>query len=167
MDSVSRMRMVIVAIVLATIGILGSYPGNTFTALAASDVGYRDFSFAASGVSNPTGEKPQSKLWFNDGVWWGSLFNRATAEFHIYRYDWPAHSWNDTGTLIDERNSSTADTLWDGTHLYVVSAGTDKTDTLPMVRDFCATAMTRRPRDTPLIKASRSQSPASDSKPSC
>jgi Ca2+-binding RTX toxin-like protein len=120
--------MVILAVVLATLGVLGSYPGNTPAALAASDVGYRDFSFAANAVNNPTGEKPQSKLWFNDGVWWASLFDRATEEYHIYRYDWSAHTWNDTGTLIDERNSSKADALWDGTHLYVVSAGASGTD---------------------------------------
>jgi hypothetical protein len=128
-DLLSRMRMVILAVVLATIGVFGPYPGNTPATLAADDVGYRDHSFAAPSVSNPTGEKPQSKLWFNDGLWWASLFNRATEEYHIYRYDWSAHTWNDTGTLIDERNSSKADTLWDGTHLYVVSAGTDKSNT--------------------------------------
>src|SRR4028118_861370 len=123
------MRMVILVGILSAIGVLGPYPGNTPAALAASDVGHRAFSFAASAVTNPTGEKPQSKLWFNDGLWWASLFNRATEEYHIYRYDWSAHTWNDTGTLIDERNSSKADTLWDGAHLYVVSAGTTKTNT--------------------------------------
>ena len=126
---VSRLKMVVLVVVLTAIGVLGSYPGGTTTALAASDVGYRDFSFAANAVTNPTGEKPQSKLWFNDGVWWASLFDRSTEEYHIYRYDWPSHTWNDTGTLIDERNSSKADTLWDGNHLYVVSAGTSKTNT--------------------------------------
>jgi len=39
-------------------------------ALAAGDVGSRDFSFNATSVVAPTGEKPQSKLWFNDGTWW-------------------------------------------------------------------------------------------------
>src|SRR3712207_5986342 len=92
-------------------------------AAGAADAGYRDFSFAANAVDNPTGEKPQSKLWFNDGVWWASLFDRSSEEYRIYRYDWSAHTWSDTGTLIDERNTSKADTLWDGTHLYVVSAG--------------------------------------------
>jgi hypothetical protein len=79
-------------------------------------------------VDNPTGEKPQSKLWFNDGIWWASLFDRSTEEYHIYRYDWTAHTWSDTGTLIDERNTSKADTLWDGTHLYVVSAGSGRSN---------------------------------------
>jgi hypothetical protein len=92
-------------------------------ALAASNIGYRDFSFAASGVGAPTPMMAQSKLWFNDGVWWGVLFDRSTEEYHVYRYDWATHTWNDTGTLVDERNFSKADALWDGTHLYVVSAG--------------------------------------------
>src|SRR5205809_305991 len=32
--------------------------------------GYRDFSYGTSGVAEPTGEKPESKLWWNDGLWW-------------------------------------------------------------------------------------------------
>src|SRR5829696_4718064 len=92
-------------------------------ASAVDDVGYRDFSFSANSVENPTGEKPQSKLWFNDGTWWASMFNRTVEEYHIYRYDRATHTWSDTGTLIDDRNTSKADALWDGTHLYVVSAG--------------------------------------------
>ena len=86
-------------------------------------VGYRDFSFAASGVSAPTGEKPQSKLWFHDGIWWGSFFNKTAQEYRIYRFDWATQSWGDTGTPLDERNSSKADALWDGGRLYVASAG--------------------------------------------
>ena len=113
-----------VAIIFAT---LAGFSLDIPTASAA-DTGYRDFSFTASGVSNPTGEKPQSKLWFNDGVWWGSLFDRSTEEYRVYRYNWSAHAWSDTGTRIDERNTSKADTLWDGTHLYVVSAGSSRTN---------------------------------------
>ena len=89
---------------------------------ASADTGYRDFSFSAPNVVSPTGEKPQSKLWFNDGTWWGSLFNRSTEAYHIYRYDRTTHTWSDTGTALDDRNPSKADTLWDGTHLYVASA---------------------------------------------
>ena len=92
-------------------------------ASAVDDIGYRDFSFNATSVQAPTGEKPQSKLWFNDGTWWASMFNRTAEEYHIYRYDRATHTWGDTGTLIDERNNSKADTLWDGSHLYVATAG--------------------------------------------
>ncbi|TCJ15479.1 hypothetical protein E0L93_12895 [Rubrobacter taiwanensis] len=93
------------------------------------DVGYRDFSFSADGVTpagyGPTGAKPQSKLWFNDGVWWSVLFNRAAEEYRIYRYNKYTRTWRDTGTVVDRRNRSMADTLWDGVYLYVVSATPD------------------------------------------
>src|SRR5690348_11003278 len=53
----------------------------------SSAVGYRDFSFGTTATSTPTGEKPESKLWFNDGVWWGSLFSTTTSTYHIYRFN--------------------------------------------------------------------------------
>ena len=73
----------------------------------------------------PTAAKTQSKLWFNDQTWWGILFNRSSEEFHIYRYDLTKDTWKDTGILVDARNTSRADALWDDGHLYVVSAGTE------------------------------------------
>ncbi len=72
----------------------------------------------------PTAAKTQSKLWFNDGAWWGILFDGSSEEYRIYRYDGTNGAWSDTGTLVDGRNTSRADALWDGPHLYVVSAGT-------------------------------------------
>ncbi len=39
-------------------------------------VGYRDFNFDGGGVtSQPTEAKPESKLWYNDGSWWGILWD--------------------------------------------------------------------------------------------
>ncbi len=116
----------VVLLLGVTLAMLLAYVG---AASAVDDLGYRDFSFSANAVDNPTGEKPQSKLWFNDGTWWASMFNRTVEEYHIYRYDRATHTWSDTGTLIDERNSSKADTLWDGTHLYVASVGAQPTNT--------------------------------------
>src|SRR5829696_904869 len=115
----------VVLLLGATLAMLLAYVG---AASAVDDVGYRDFSFNAPSVQAPTGEKPQSKLWFNDGTWWASMFNRTVGEYHIYRYDRATHTWSDTGTLIDERNSSKADTLWDGSHLYVATAGASSTN---------------------------------------
>ena len=98
-------------------------------------MGYRDFSFAASGLGGAaTPMMAQSKLWFNDGLWWGVLFDRSSEEYHIYRYEWASHSWNDTGTLVDERNFSKADALWDGNHLYAVSAGPNSTNSAHSAR---------------------------------
>lgn len=73
----------------------------------------------------PTASKTQSKLWFNDGSWWGILFNGSSEEYHIYRYDRDGGAWRDTGTLVDARNTSRADALWEDGNLYVVSAGTE------------------------------------------
>lgn len=91
-------------------------------AAARADVGHRDFSFTASSVEKPSGQKPQSKLWFNDGTWWGSLFAPGPQEYHIFRLDPLSQQWVDTGTPLDPRNSSEADVLWDGSHLYVASS---------------------------------------------
>jgi hypothetical protein len=74
--------------------------------------------------AGPTAAKTQSKLWFNDGDWWGLLFDSSSEEYHIYRYDPGQKAWSDTSTLVDGRNTSRADVLSDGPHLYVVSAGT-------------------------------------------
>lgn len=112
----------VVTVFVVTAGSFGASAAAP-SALAAADVGVRDFSFAAPGVGTPTGEKPQSKLWFNNGAWWGVLFNRTAEEYRIYRYERASNSWADTGTPVDARNNSKADVLWDGGHLYVASAG--------------------------------------------
>lgn len=76
-------------------------------------------------VRTPTGEKPQSKLWFNDGIWWADMINNVAGNHHIYRLDLPTQTWVDTGTVLDTRPQTKADCLWDGTYLYVVSGGFD------------------------------------------
>jgi len=95
-------------------------------AALGNDVGAVDFSFQANGVKAPTGRKPEAaKLWVNDGSWWGVLFVPARDAYMIERFDWPTGTWIDTGTMVDDRNVSRADALWDGSHLYMVSGGTD------------------------------------------
>ncbi len=32
--------------------------------------GYRDFNYGSTVFEAPTADKPQSKLWWNDGIWW-------------------------------------------------------------------------------------------------
>jgi hypothetical protein len=92
-------------------------------AAAPVTAGYRDFSYAASGVSAPTSEKPQSKLWYADGSWWGALFSIASDAYNIYRLNSATQTWVDTGVVIDTRNAVRLDALWDGTRLYVAAAG--------------------------------------------
>jgi hypothetical protein len=87
---------------------------------ARAAVGVQDSSY--TGTSSPTGEKPQSKLWFNDGSWWGSVWSSASSAYDIQRFDAATQSWVDTAVVIDRRAKSQADMLWDGGHLYAVSA---------------------------------------------
>ena len=92
------------------------------------NVGYLDFTYqpitgTPVTITAPTGEKPESKLWWNDGFWWGSLYNRDADDYHIYWLDWGTQTWRDTGVVLDDRPDSRADILWDATtnKLYVVS----------------------------------------------
>ena len=100
------------------------------------NVGYLGFSWfdpADPGpIGDPTGEKPQSKLWWNDGFWWGSMYNpKVDADaFHIYKLHMGTQTWVDTGVKLDDvrepgvdPKNVKADTLWDAANnkLYVVS----------------------------------------------
>jgi hypothetical protein len=90
------------------------------------EAGYADFSH--TGVSFPSSDKPQSKLWYNDGRWWGSLYNKNTGTYRIYWLDLTTQDWkNDTSTDLDTRAQTQADILWDNTakKLYLVSGGAD------------------------------------------
>jgi hypothetical protein len=108
----------LVGIVLALAGPLAQ---PNITALGANqNVGYVDDEFGNNPGIDVTADKPQSKLWFNDGFWWALMFNTASNTWHIYKLNWP-NKWVDTGTLVDNRPTSRGDALWDGTHLYVAS----------------------------------------------
>ncbi len=108
------------AAVGASQGAIIPYPPSLSPAVAV-DVGYRDFSYGSGTLATPTGEKPQSKLWWNDGVWWGCLWDPTTATHRIHRFDAVAHSWTNVGPSADNRPNTLVDVLWDGTRLYVVS----------------------------------------------
>ncbi len=73
---------------------------------------------AASAV---TGSKPESKLWYNDGFWWAQHAAVDRRRFFIYKLDPSTDTWVSTGVALDNRNGTRADTLWDGTKLYVAS----------------------------------------------
>ncbi|MBT2533489.1 PKD domain-containing protein [Arthrobacter sp. ISL-48] len=105
-------------LVLATL-IAGTFIVNASSAWADGSYGTPSVSY--SGVSNPpTSDKPQSKLWWNDGSWWADLWTTGSG-WHIYRLDRGTETWVDTGLLNDSRGSTLADTLWDGSHLYIAS----------------------------------------------
>lgn len=104
----------ILILILAWIAVAAPAP-------AEADPIYGTQSIAYSGVSNPpTSDKPQSKLWFNDGSWWADMWTTGTG-WSIYRLDRPTKTWVNTGTLNDTRGNTLADVLWDGSKLYVAS----------------------------------------------
>src|SRR4051812_27561295 len=91
---------------------------------ANADVGTMGADY--TGATAPTGEKPQSKTWFHDGTWWAVMYNPASGAFEIYKR--ANDAWTTTGTLVDGRDRSWQDVLWDGSHLQVVSSGTSPSD---------------------------------------
>ncbi len=89
--------------------------------------GYRDFLYGG-GAARPSGDKPQSKLWYTDGTWFAGMFLYRTSptpksEYHIYSLNESTNAWVDKGTIVDTRDTSHGDYLWDegSQTLYVAS----------------------------------------------
>jgi hypothetical protein len=77
-------------------------------------------SFAGTGT--PTGTKrAESVVWWNDGSWWGVMWEVRSKDFHIFRLDLGRKRWVDTRTVVDRRANTNSDVLWDRGHLYVAS----------------------------------------------
>lgn len=95
---------------------------------AADDIGYVGPSYGGTTQpSAPTAQKPQSKLWYAQGRWWGALWDTGTKDYYIWQYDPVAHQWQRSGTTLETRTQVDMDVLWDGSHLYVLSSGKGKT----------------------------------------
>jgi trimeric autotransporter adhesin len=108
---------------LAAAGAVMLWSSHATAAQAATgDIGFEGPSTVGAQPAL-TGEKPESKLWWNDGIWWASMWSQSAGVYHIFRLNTANQSWVDTGTLLDNRNSSRADTLWDAStsKLYVAS----------------------------------------------
>jgi hypothetical protein len=108
------------AIAVALLVVAGLPTDGSAASATTGDIGYADASYVGA-TYPPTSDKPESKLWFNDGLWWADMFDTGSGTWHIFRLDRAAESWVDTGTVLDPRVASLADVLWDGTHLYVAS----------------------------------------------
>ena len=107
--------------------VFGLILGLLIVALASASTplsvdGFLDFGYGPD-VKEPTAQKPESKLWWNDGFWWGVLYNQDGGAFHIYRLNWGTQTWEDTGVAVDDRENTRADALWDeaANKLYIVS----------------------------------------------
>ena len=108
---------VMISLLLAMFGV------SVIQASVPIEVGFKDFSYPkdTGGNSEPTGEKPESKLWWNDGFWWGILWSTGGNAYHIHRLELGNQDWVDTGTAVDRRKNTRSDALWDGQRLYVAS----------------------------------------------
>ena len=108
-----------------TLTVANSLGSNTLTksgliSVSTGATGFMDMSTQGTGGA-ATGEKPESKLWWNAGSWWGVLFDNVSQTYHIFQLNRATETWVDTGVVADNRPKSRADTLWDGQHLYVSS----------------------------------------------
>jgi hypothetical protein len=116
---VSASLVCLLLLLISAVGqILPAGPSPAYA--AAGDIGYVGLSTTGDG-SAATGEKPESKLWWNDGSWWSVLFHTGSQTHHIFRLNRGTQQWIDTGTVVDNRPKTRSDTLWDGTRLYVAS----------------------------------------------
>ena len=119
----SRRPWTRIVAILFGLGLLLAVP-----AAASADPGDIGFEGPAGPGGAPSGSKPESKLWFNDGRWWASMYDLATADFYIWVLDQSTDTWSRTNTRLDDRNSTRADVLWDGSKLYVASHNFSETD---------------------------------------
>jgi hypothetical protein len=107
----------LIAAVLLALSVL-LLPGPA--SAATGDVGSEGPSHTGTGT--PTGSKrAESVLWYNDGSWWGNLWDTGTSDFHIFRFNAATQSWDDTKVPTETRANTHHDVLWDGTTLYVAS----------------------------------------------
>ena len=120
---------------------------------ASADVGFRDFSYG-SGVTAPTGQKPQSKLWWTSGgTWWGVLWSTGANSWTIQKFDKASGDWSDTGVKVDNRRTAGPDALWDGSTLYIASAlkeGSSQTDAAVRIYRFSFNGSTWSPLGSPV-----------------
>ena len=86
------------------------------------DVGYRTVNYTGL-TGHPTESKPESKLWYNDGYWWGVLWDPNQKDHRIHRFDDANQCWISVGPMVDTRTQSAADALWDEANqkLYISS----------------------------------------------
>jgi hypothetical protein len=74
--SLHALRLPFVAFTAAIVAAITIATG-TSNAVAVS-AGYRDFQYQPASTSNTfraTADKPQSKVWYAGGSWWGGLFH--------------------------------------------------------------------------------------------
>ena len=113
-------RRLVLSSFIACLVAIGMLVVPTAASAATGDIGFPGHSFA--GLNNPpTADKPESKLWYNDGRWWADMWDTASSDWHIFWLNRADNTWVDTAVAVDDRMTSSSDTLWDGSKLYVAS----------------------------------------------
>ncbi|MEX2554386.1 MAG: cadherin-like domain-containing protein [Actinomycetota bacterium] len=105
---------------VVAVALLGFGPA----ASAATQVGFKAHSYAGFDAETSagaiTGQKPESKLWFNAGKWWAVMLSPPNNGAHtIWRLD--DGGWVNTNVVVDGRAATKEDVLWTGSKLYVTS----------------------------------------------
>ncbi|MGV8968643.1 MAG: hypothetical protein ACOH2F_20475, partial [Cellulomonas sp.] len=103
-----------VAVLVGLMSVVGAAP-----AFAVGPVTYPGPSYAAAAGAPPSADKPQSKLWYARGAWW-AVMRTKTGPVTVHRLE-ADHTWTDTGVVVDDRVTSTADVLYDGGKIYLTS----------------------------------------------
>ncbi|MGH3036623.1 MAG: calcium-binding protein [Gaiellaceae bacterium] len=89
--------------------------------IAKADVGFQGPGYPAGTGAGPTGTKSESKLWWNDGFWWASMFSPSSSSYNIFRLNMRLQTWVNTGVQIDTRDTTRQDALWTGSKLFIAS----------------------------------------------
>jgi len=130
------------ATILISLGLAAIVATGTVLAGTPVTAGWRDHGYAG-GAFRPASDKPESKLWYTDEgggnvQWWGGMFRFSTSpplsEFRIYKLSSDKSTWSPTTTIVDRRDNTHGDYLWDeaSNTLYVASVAMPNT-TSPFV----------------------------------
>ena len=125
------------ATILISLGLAAIVATGTVLAGTPVTAGWRDHGYAG-GAFRPASDKPESKLWYTDEgggnvQWWGGMFRFSTSpplsEFRIYKLSSDKSTWSPTTTIIDRRDNTHGDYLWDEATntLYVASVAMPNT----------------------------------------
>ena len=114
------------SLAFTTAALAGLIAASSVLAATPVTIGYRDMSYGG-GAARPSADKPQSKLWYTNGKWFGGMFlNQTNGEYRIWEHNASTHNWAVKATAVDIRDTAHADYLWDETSqtLYVASIPT-------------------------------------------
>ncbi len=115
-----RFLVITLSLVSAFGGFIEPAQAQTCTSTPIT-AGYRDFNFGNTVYFQPTAEKPEHKLWWHDGSWWGVLWSTGSNRYRIHKFNLASQCWTEVGPDVDDRSQTLSDVLWDGTKLYIAS----------------------------------------------